>query len=294
MSKFRRKTEGEKIDLRDLLQKPALTKRDKEVLLSLYYHRCLTTHQLVEMHFRFNAKDGSENKQAYKIAQNRLRKMFDWQLIDRFFVQMPEGGGSSPQYVVLDKLGAKVVAGMLGISMEDLEWKYEMNENRLPYLEHMVSINNFYISFLKCARTYNHQIPTFLVEHHVRHEFMYDKRKYRFNPDAYGQYFIAENEGFHFLLEWDNGTMTLQVFKKKLLRYHAFYASKEYQKFYGDTFPLVLVVAPNERRALSLRNTIYSEGTPLRWYFTTKALVEANPLGAIWLGEAKNPVSLLD
>lgn len=291
ISKYKRKDEAAEISLQDILRKPILTPRDKRVLLSIYYHRCLTANQIAEMHFRFG-KSG-ENTQAPLIARRRLRKMFDYKLIDRFFVDMPEGEGSSPQHVVLDQLGARVVAGLLNVNVEDLDWRYDMNEVRLPYLSHMVAVNDFYLYLLRVARKHGHNFETYLVENHVRHEFKYDNGLVKFNPDAYGRYFVTPSEGFHFFLEWDNGTMTLQTFKKKLYRYHAFYETGEFEKYYGESFPMVLVVAPSEERAISLRNAIYTEGTPLRWLFTTAELAEANPLGVIWLGEEQTPVSLI-
>lgn len=290
-NKYVRKTEDTEISLQDVLRMPTLTKRDRDVLLSLYYHRCLTSKQIAEIHFRYG-KNGYNN-QAELIARRRLRKLFDLKLVDRFFVFPDDGQGSSAQHVILDTLGAHMVAGMLNLPFEDLEWRYDMNDVRLPYLDHMILINDFYVWLLKWAREHGHTIDTFLVENHVRHEFKYKRKKIKFNPDAYGRYYTGD-EGFHFFFEMDNGTMTLQTFKKKLERYEAFFASEEYKKYYGDSFPLILVVAPDEERAISLRNTIYADNNyGLQWLFTTKELAEANPVGEIWLGTEKEPVGLL-
>lgn len=278
--------------MQDVLQKPILTKRDKEVLLSIYYHRCLTTEQVAEIHFRYDPK-GTENTQAQVLARRRLRKLFDYVLIDRFFIDAGENNGSSQGHLILDTLGAKVVAGLLNTSVEELEWRYDMNETRLPYLKHMVDINRFYISLLKASRPRGHEASYFRTENHVRHEFKYQDGRVRFNPDAYGQYWMGQ-EGFDYFLEWDNGTMTASTFQKKHKRYTAFYASDEYLKFY-QTFPAILVVTTSMDRAEELRKCIsIIDRTDMVWLFTSEDRVERDILGPIWIDKEKKPVSLLD
>lgn len=297
ISKFKRKQEklGETdTHLRDILQKPILTKRDKAALLSVYYHRCLTTEQLAEMHFRYKG-NGDVNTQSSLITRRRLRKMFDYHLIDRFFIDVGENNGSSQQHVVLDTIGARVVAGLLNLSVEELSWRYEMNNARLPYLQHMVSINDFYINMLRAARYFKgeHEVGDFRTENHVRHEFKYWGSKMVFNPDAYGQYFIGDS-GVHFFLELDNNTMTPATFVKKHQRYSAFYESDEYLKYY-DNFPMILTVAPTWERAVALRNCICAaDDTDMVWLFTAREYVEDNVLGNIWIGKEGTLVSLFD
>jgi len=287
ISKFKRKQLGDSdTHIQDILQKPILTKRDKEALIAIYYHRCLTTEQLAEMFFMYDGK-GNLNNQASLIARRRLRKMFDFCLVDRFFIDVGENNGSSQAHIVLDTLGAKIVAGLLNLPLSELQWRYEMNETRLPYLEHMIKINNCYLCLLRMARNHGHEMTVFHTENHVRHEFKYWNQRIVFNPDAYGQYWMGD-DGFHFFLELDNGTMTPAVFQKKHQRYTTFYASEEYSKHY-ENFPLVLTVTTTWERAIQLRKLIQKvDDTDVEWYFTSEDLFEKNPLGAIWLGKEEN------
>jgi hypothetical protein len=296
ISKFKRKFGDVDRNMSDVLRKPTLTHRDKDVLLSVYYHRCLTTRQIAEMHYKYNYK-GTENSQAELIARRRLRSMFDNQLIDRFFVDVGNEG-SSQGHIVLDQLGAKVVAGLLNLDVSELSWRYEMNETRLPYLEHMVDTNNFYIWLLREARKLGHEVAGFRTENHCRHEFTFWGKKMVCNPDAYGQYWFKDKdkdseEGMHFFLEWDNGTMSPAVFQKKHQRYTAYYASNEYAPIYRE-FPLILTVAPTKDRALALRNTIYGiDNTDLQWLFASRDEIELNPLGKVWYNKNNKPVALM-
>lgn len=291
ISKYKRKYgDGEK-HLQDVMKKPVMTTRDKEVLVSLYYHRCLTTRQIAEMHYQYNAK-GEQNSQSELIARRRLRKLFDAGLVDKFFIDVGTEG-SSQGHVVLDTLGAHVVAGLLNLPLEELNWKYEMNETRLPYLAHMVDTNNFYLYLLRKARELGHEVLSFRTENHCRHDFKFWGKRMIVNPDAYGQYWNSDEEGFHFFLEWDNGTMTPQVFQRKHQRYTAFYASGAYQPVYQE-FPLILTVAPNKQRAIQLRDAIYGiDKTDMQWLFAAREDVEQNPSGAVWFGRKEKPVALL-
>jgi hypothetical protein len=293
LSKFKRKPLGSTdTHIEDILQKPVLTKRDKEVLLAIYFHRCLTTEQVAEMFFRYG-KGGKLNSQASVIARRRLRKMFDYCLVDRFFIDVGENNGSSQAHMVLDSLGAKIVAGLLNIPLNELQWRYEMNETRLPYLEHMVKINDCYVSLLRKSREEGHEVTLYRTENHVRHEFKYWNQRVVFNPDAYGQYWLGD-EGFHFFLELDNGTMTPGVFQKKHQRYTSFYASEEYSNHY-ENFPLVLTVTTTWERAEQLRKVIEKvDDTDVEWYFTSEEQFHSDPLGAVWLSkDEENPVTLL-
>jgi hypothetical protein len=295
ISKFKRKY-SEDMSISDVYKKLTLTRRDKDVLLSLYYQRCLTTRQIAEIHYKYNYK-GTENNQAELIARRRLRKLFDSGIVDRFFVDIGNEG-SSQGHVVLDEIGAKIVAGMLNQNVSELAWQYVMNETRLPYLEHMVDINNFYIYLLRAARANKHEVAGFRVENHCRHDFKFWGTKMVVNPDAYGQYWLPseghkEDEGFHFFLELDNGTMTPAVFQKKHQRYTAFYASSEYIPLYKE-FPLILTVAPTLERALQLRDSIYGiDDTDLQWLFASKEDAAINPLGSIWYTNQEKPLSLI-
>lgn len=290
LSKHKRKGDAY-MHLQDVLKKPSMTARDKEILIALYNHRCLTTNQIEEMFFRYNS-DGKENAYGVVVARRRIRNLFDNCLVDRFFVDVGDGMGSSQGHIILDQLGAKVVAGLLNMNIEDLNWRYEMNEASLPYLGHMVSVNDFYLYLLRKARAEGHEVTEYKVENHVRHEFKYWGKNMVFNPDAYGQYWIGE-EGIHFFLEWDNSTMTPLTFQKKIQRYTAFYASGEFEAIYGE-FPLVLTVTPTMERATQLRKIVEKGNkSDIRWLFTSEDRVKDNPLGRIWLGlHIEEPVGL--
>jgi len=290
ISKFKRASDNTELTVKDIYKKHILTPRDKEVLLSLYYQRCLTTRQIAEMHYKYSK--GKINSQAELIARRRLRKLFDAQIVDRFFIDIGNEG-TSQGHIILDKLGAQIVAGLLNQPEKELSWAYEMNEARLPFLKHMVQTNEFYLYLLRKAKELGHEILGYRTEQHVRHTFTFWGKKMVCNPDAYGQYWFSEDEGFHFFLEWDNGTMSIPIFQRKHQRYTAYYASKAFLPIYEE-FPLILTVTTNLDRACKLKNAIYGiDNTDLQWLFTSTEKASEDPLGHIWYGREKEPVALI-
>lgn len=287
-----------RITLKNLYEHITLRPRDKQVLLSLYYHRCMTSKQIAEIHFAYD-EHGKPNSQAEVIARRRLRKMYEAQLVKRYFFDAPQGQGTVPGHYVLTGLGARVVAGMLNQPLSEISWKHEFSvitASKLPYLAHSIGITDFYIYLLRSARAHGHKVREFITEQHVRHEVpkLKGRGKYIVQPDAYGQYWLDDVTYVHFFLEWDNGTMTPNQFRKKYNRYLAFYASKELEENYGEIPPYILVVTPDDERAIRLRNTMYlNRKMPMVWLFTSKERVKDNFLGKIWLGAEEKPISLL-
>lgn len=167
-----------------------------------------------------------------------------------------------------------------------------MNEYRLPYLQHAIEINDFYVHLLNASRKAGHELGEFVTENLTRHEFNHWGSKFVVNPDGYGQYFTGE-DGFHFFLEWDRDTMSVPTFQKKQQRYAAFYASDEYKKS-NETFPIVLTVAPTMERVIKLRDCIKAvDDTDIVWLFATKEQVETDVMRG-WIGKDGDKVNLLD
>ena len=241
----------------------SLTERDKQVLLSLYFSKCLTSHQIRDLHFQGLG-------QAEVVCRRRLRSMFDDLLIDRFFVDVGEGNGTSPQHVVLDELGAKVVAGLLGEKhLSRIKWSRDMKDSIPLYAAHITGYNQYWLDNVLRARELGHEVTDFRSETFLFCPFHYRNRDYHFTPDARFTYWAGE-EGLDVLLEWDRGTMGPKAFKEKVGRYEAFYLSGEYEaRLETDTFPLIITVAPDWERCERLKRVVEETGDlHLIWRFT--------------------------
>jgi hypothetical protein len=211
-------------------------------------------------------------------ARRRLRVLYRNHIIDRFFTDVGAYNGTSEQHVVLDEVGAYMVAGWLGVAIAEVKWRKDQNEVRLPYLQHTVEINEIGNVLRRYARAYEHSVPVWKVEAHNYHQF----GDYRFCPDAYFQY-RAGDQSFHGFWEHHRGTMTPYQFRvEKVPKYRAFLESREYLKHY-PTFPHVFVSCYDWDTVCDLKEAVDKEGAGgVLWHFSTVDLIEQGWLQEIW------------
>src|SRR5918996_3723607 len=110
-----------------------ITDRDMQLLLQLYEHKILTTHQVQELHF------SSEHR-----ARKRLLQLYSRAVLDRF--RPHQHPGSQPHHYYLDDLGAKLVAGYLAVDPKELRFRKEriFRLSRSRFLEHLRETNGFF------------------------------------------------------------------------------------------------------------------------------------------------------
>src|SRR5918996_2048628 len=110
-----------------------ITDRDMQLLLQLYEHKILTTHQVQELHF------SSEHR-----ARKRLLQLYSRAVLDRF--RPHQHPGSQPHHYYLDDLGAKLVAGYLGVELKELRFRKDriFRLSRSQRLGHIRNTNGFF------------------------------------------------------------------------------------------------------------------------------------------------------
>src|SRR5918996_630348 len=110
-----------------------ITDRDMQLLLHLYEHRVLTTHQVHELLFT------SEGR-----ARKRLGRLYERGVLDRF--RPHQHPGSQPHHYYLDDLGAKLVAGYLGVELKELRFRKDriFRLSRSQRLGHIRNTNGFF------------------------------------------------------------------------------------------------------------------------------------------------------
>src|SRR5919106_5697360 len=110
-----------------------ITDRDMQLLLQLYEHKILTSHQVHELHF------SSEHR-----ARKRARQLYERGVLDRF--RPHQHPGSQPHHYYLDDLGAKLVAGYLGVELKELRFRKDriFRLSRSQRLDHLRQTNGFF------------------------------------------------------------------------------------------------------------------------------------------------------
>jgi hypothetical protein len=196
-----------------------LTVRDHTLLGWLADHGLLTSFQIA--HALFPSID---------YAQERLRKLTQLAVVDRFRPQKPDGG-SYPYHYVLAQLGVEVVAAQRG---EDLPRKDAAKRRRWHLtnranLPHKLGTNQFFIDLAGYARTHPRaELRRWWPEAVCRQPGAFARpddptlvRAYqpRVRPDGYAEW-VEHGTTVPVFVEFDTGTEPLGTLVDKLDGYH--------------------------------------------------------------------------
>ncbi|MGH2812647.1 MAG: replication-relaxation family protein [Actinomycetota bacterium] len=180
-----------------------LGQRDQKILEYLFEHRCLTTHQICDLFF-----------DSPRTARERMRELFEIDLVRRFQPQALRGEGSYPFHYVLGPTGARLVAALRGVDVRTLGYRKGLEEQIAfsPKLLHLLDVNTFFSRLEWVCRRRGY-----------RFEWWSEPRCLRrwgsvVRPDGYG---VVRWNGakLRFFLEMDRGTERPWRLSEKLPRY---------------------------------------------------------------------------
>lgn len=235
-----------------------ITDRDMQLLLQLYEHKILTTHQVHELHF------SSEHR-----ARKRLQQLHERAVLDRF--RPHQHPGSQPHHYYLDDLGAKLVAGYLGVELKELRFRKDriFRLSRSQRLDHLRETNGFFTRLAYGCRRSRGGITL----SHWFGERRADRQRVR--PDGMGC--LKTRDGLlGFWLELDRGTEPHGRLEVKMHQYAG-------ERVLPDSLPqLLLFCFPSEAREVRARRALLDLGY-ITVATTTRGRHRANPLGRIWL-----------
>ncbi|RLK61932.1 replication-relaxation family protein [Actinokineospora cianjurensis] len=213
-----------------------LTQRDRWLAHMLWEHKVLTTHQIVELAWSAAAR---------RTANERLRKLYQWRVLDRFqpFVTT----GSAPMHYVLDIAGATALAYEHGLDPAELGYRHDaaIGIAHSLRLAHTIGCNGFFTSLSNASRT---DVDTGLLT-----TWWSEARCRRLwgdivRPDGYGRWAEHGTE-IEFFVEFDFGTETLRILAAKLHDYHRLAVST------GIITPLLLWL-PTAHREANVRRAL--------------------------------------
>ncbi len=258
-----------------------LTQRDREIIKAVYTHRALTTIQIACSFFSPSAKRGINSW-----CQYRLQLLFQYGYLYRVEQAQKLSEGRKPLVYFLDEKGAQVVAELLDVEREEIDWHTSDNDVSLLFLDHLIASNDFRIAVTLAAQGKGWKVEKWLDEKTLKSAQMKDvveitgpqgrKQRAAVVPDAY--FLLRAGEYvYHHFVEVDRGTVTGEAsqwgrrdWARKIRAYLAYFRSGKYQERYHAKGLRVLTVTTGERRLANLKQVTEKAGGKKLFWFTTE------------------------
>ena len=274
-----------------------LTRRDGEILHSLYAYRALTTEQVSDLHFAPVAlipppPPGSR-------CLHRLKLLFHHHFVARTEQPHVLAQGRKPFVVHLDQAGALWLAQQEACEVAQLDWKPGEAVSPL-FLDHLLITNDVRIAIVRAARRHAYTIPQWLDARTLKQAQNKDtvvltgatgrKQNAAVVPDGY---FVLHTgtHYYHQFLEVDRATTTgisgewgRRTWARKIVAFIEYYRSGKYHARYHTKSMRVLTITTGEKRLANLRAITEESGGKARFWFATlhDVLTQDVLLDPIW------------
>ena len=223
-----------------------LTERDRLVALACYEHRVLTTEQIRRLHER-----------SLRRARDRLARLHQLRVLDRFRPPRMRGEGSSPYHWILDEAGAHIVAEALGLERAELRWRQQaaIAIARSSKLAHQLAVNELFTRLSEDARQAGGELVEWWGERRCLVALGGQAA-----PDGYGRLQLPTQPPVSFLLELDRATEEHERLRQKARRY----ARSLPRSPLAAEQPVVVLAVPTPARRDNLAHALAASGIPLQ------------------------------
>jgi hypothetical protein len=269
-----------------------LTQRDREIVRAIYQHRALTTAQIEALFFP--PSNGQGRAPSATRCQHRLKLLYHHGFLMRDEQPLKVlSAARKPLVYLLDQKGAALVAQMLGLDVEEIDWRPKDNQVSTLFLDHLLATNNVRVAITIAARQKGYAIEIWLDDKTLKRE-MKDyvmltgpqggQEKAAVVPDGYFALHAGEYRYHHFL-EIDLRTVVGEASKwgrrdwaRKIKVYLAYHNGGQYQERYGTRSLRILTVTTGEKRLSNLKRITEKSGGRSRFWFTTFDLATSSKI----------------
>lgn len=251
-----------------------LTERDIAIVIDVYKHRVLSSHQ-IEAKFFPSSKKGRHTRRS--ACQRRLQLLFHHGFLARIPQSIILGEGRSPIVYALDSAGADLVAAEIGVDRADLNWKPKDNGIGNLFLEHSLAINDMRVALTLLARQRGWKILNWIGDSTFKSKSFKDKVPFRMTgarvvrsyPDGYLRIRLNQEKLAHFFLEIDRGTMSNSRWQGKVEAYLNFRAAGLSEKHYNTQNFRVLTITTSQSRMVNLKRATEAATGDIFFWFST-------------------------
>lgn len=265
-----------------------LTERDTAVVVSIYKYRYLTASQIARIHFP-----------SGQTANRRLRSLVDQGHVAYFVVP-----NIAERIYRLTQAGARLVAGVIGVSENELLWrKGSAAPKDYYFMKHFVAVSDFRIGLHEACNESDVDLLGFIPEFYGKQhasgrvakyikDVVFDRadpaKKITHTPDAV---FALSKNGSPalFFLELDRGTETISNPERgvfKMIRFYESLAAEGKYRGYAEDFGVetfknfrLLIVTTSANRIANMKRAVGGADRAQRvhaffWLTTAEALDE--------------------
>lgn len=258
--------------LETVMDKKWLTKRDRQIIIDLYYSKVMNSDQIENIYFKYD-ENGNENKYSRIITLRRLKKLVNHDILKKFWFSY--NNKSSMQHFYLGPVGIEIVTNELNLSKDDLKW-VPKGPQSFTFIENTIETINLRVYFQRYIK-----IHKFVVEQLGRIYYNHNGTKKFIEPDA-TLYCEINNKDRVFLIERDRGTMNISAIREKLKNYELCYLSQDWSNYFSY-FPITLFVTTTNTRLNELLKIFENYlTTDLTFLFTTYEEAKTNIMYKIW------------
>jgi hypothetical protein len=227
----------------DLLRE-RLSERDLEIIRSVAEHRFLTARQIEALHFA----DHASQLAGARVCRRVLARLTDERLLAR--LERRVGGvraGSASFVYALGPVGGRLIDGR----------RRRLTEPSTTFLAHTLAVAQAHVELIQAARHAQLELVSVDVEPNCWRRYAGPAgAREVLRPDLYVVTGSGDFEDCWFV-EIDCATESPLALRRKCRAYEAYWRSGREQDAHS-AFPLVVWVAPDERRAQQLQQVIGS------------------------------------
>lgn len=215
---------------KNLLMSGRLNERDYLVLEVAWRFGVVTTDQVIRWAF-YTLKNPRD---ARRVANRRLRFLYDEYCLDRFF-----RGTNEEMVYTLDVQGARLLQMAYRKDRREIRWSPRSVGEKLNFLDHYLGIANFAVNLTETVRERGGTL-----EWEGENTAAQTKKDgSTFEPDSIGYLTILERR-LPFFLEYDLGTEEIRILGDKIRNYLALYQQNQegWQNYFSTKkFPPILI-----------------------------------------------------
>jgi len=230
----------------------SLSPRDQEVLRAVARHRFLTTQHVERLVFHDHASALS----AARTCRRVLRRLHQLDLVTPLERRVGGfGAGSATSIWHLAPVGVRVLSFLSGDGLAP-----RIREPSVRFVAHTLAVAETHLRLIEATRTGRFELTSVQIEQESWRSYQTAAGGTDYlKPDLA---VITSTEQFedHWFLEVDLGTEHLPTIQRKCQQYQA-YRQTGTEQAASNIFPVVVWIAPNQRRADKLAAAIFGHRT---------------------------------